>query len=309
MITALSTGRVNCVSNLFAELSFISQEGDASLGRSSRFVVEDGPFAVLAGRLGIKTNGTDISELRIDPRLAETYITLQNQPWGSEKAESNTAYQSCLAEFQRLPKDVEENVARLAEMRLVVLKMVLTGDGFSAYLQVGRELKDELAKRYNGDPAKMLEEIRSELETKVDNGQPLTVDRIEKRFKELCGSINEDFSSYSDLLLRIHHGLWHSNLEKAHEFAYRMDNLPIDPVIDEANPAKSRPNGLRSFSDKANLLTIVGQLFAFSNTIEAHPEQQLVKVLGEVSSKASSMVSLRMGSTVRDLDKDAAINN
>lgn len=309
MITALSTGRVNCVSNPFADLSFLSQDGDASLGRGSRFVVEDGPFAVLAGRLGIKTNGTDISELRIDPRLAETYITLQNQPWVSGKAESNTAYQSCLAEFQRLPTDIKENVARLAEMRLVVLKMVLTDSGFSAYLHVGQDLKNELAKLYNGDPAKMLGEIGDELETKVANAQPLTVDRIEKRFTELCGSINEGFSSYSDLLLRIHHGLWHSNLEKAHEFAYQMDKLPTDPVMDPTNPAKSRPNGLRSSSDQANLINIVGQLIAFSSTIEAHPEQQLVKVLGEVSGKASFVVRSGMGSLVRDLDKDAAINN
>jgi hypothetical protein len=309
MITSLSTGRVNCVVNPFADLSFLSQDGDASIGRGSRFVVEDGPFAVLAGRLGIKTNGTDISELRIDPRLAETYITLQNQLWRSEKTESNTAYQSCLAEFELLPQEAQENVARLAEMRLVVLKMVLTDSGFSAYLQVGQELKEQVAKQYDGDPAKVLGEIRGELETKVANRQPLTVDRIEKRFTGLCGSINEGFSSYSDLLLRIHHGLWHSNLEKAHEFAYRMDNLPTDPVTDETNPAKSRPNGLRSFSDRANLLNIVGQLIAFSSTIESHPDQQLVKVLGEVSGKASIMVRPGMGSLVRDLDKDAAINN
>jgi hypothetical protein len=272
-------------------------------------VVEDGAFAVLAGRLGIKTNGADISELRIDPRLAETYITLQNQLWRSEKTESNTAYQSCLAEFQRLPTDIKENVARLAEMRLVVLKMVLTDSGFSVYLQVGQVLKDELAKLYTGDPVKMLGEIRDELETKVANAQPLTVDRIEKSFQELCGSINEGFSSYSDLLLRIHHGLWHSNLEKAHEFAYRIDDLPTEPVIDPADPDKSRPNGLRSFSDKANLINIVGQLIAFSSTIEAHPEQKLVAVSEEIQGATAGIVRPGMVSMVRDLDAKAVINN
>jgi hypothetical protein len=308
MIKALNAG-LDVSRDPFAEFSFLSQDGKGSLGRGSSFVARDEVFAVLAGRIGIKTHGIDLSQLRVEPKLAETYTIEQFGAWQNRKTVNDEAHQDSRKKFQALPADVQENVARLAEMRLVVLKLVLTSAGLSAYLKVGQELKDQLATQYGGDHAKLLGEIRSELEEKIANGKPLTVDRIERQFTALCGPVKEDFTSYSDLLLRIHHGLWHSNLEKAHEFAYRMDNLPTDPVIDPANPAKSRPQGLRSFSDKANLLNILGQLVAFSNAIEAHPEQKLVAVPGEKQGTTVSMVVPRMGSTVRDLDAKAVINN
>lgn len=293
----------------FDEFCFSAQDGEASFGRGSSLVANNEQFAILAERLGIKMEGAELSDLRIAPQLAETYIVQQFGAWQKRKEANNEAHEDSRTRFQELPTDVQQNVARLAEMRMVVLKVALTSDGFSAYLRVGQELKGELDRQYSGDSAKMLGEIRDELEAKVANGQPLTVDRIEKRFAELCGRVNEDFTSYSDLLLRIHHGLWHSNLEKPHEFAYRMDDLPTDPVIDAANPTKSRPNGLRIFSDKANLLNIVGQLIAFSNTIEGHPGQQLVQAWGDKIGNPGQMVVPRMGSLVRGLDKEAVINN
>jgi|GEM_PF-6931278 len=58
MIKALNAG-LDVSRDPFAEFSFLSQDGTGYLGRDSSFVVRDEVFAVLAGRIGIKTHGID----------------------------------------------------------------------------------------------------------------------------------------------------------------------------------------------------------------------------------------------------------
>lgn len=229
-----------------------------------RIIASEESILALAGRCGIGAFN------RLVPEIAAEYTLQQYNGWKTRKSANLEQHQDAGKPFEHLDPSVQQSIATLAELRLIVLQKTLSPEALNRYVALGTELSGLVNKYFDGYAVDALDALKPQLTRQAAKGEDLKLALIESTFLPVTRSdlgTYDSFKSASHVLLSIHHGLWLANLKQEHEFAYKLEDLPTTPV-ENANPKLCRPFGLRAFSDQANLLGIVSQMIALSKTLE-----------------------------------------
>jgi hypothetical protein len=209
----------------------------------------DAYFAEALARTNLEPFASPAAEYRLPPVIALRYTLEQFGAWQLRKEANAEPHADSKAKFDALPPNVQENIARLAELRLLAWRVAFTDEGLERLQQLGRSFTSD-----------GIQKLKAELDRREASGEPLLIPELEAEM-----GTNTASYTVSETLLRIHHATWRANLAAPHDFNLPHDELPAESATGLVS-GKQYPASLRRHSEKANLVNVYAQVAAFATS-------------------------------------------